>query len=91
MVSKGTPRQLGKYTTAHHEGAGWITSHLEGRTVEALMIDGTWLILRFLDGHEARIGWQDAHGNQIKGEPFLENLDVRIAVVGAGFSGIGDM
>ena len=85
---KGTPRQLGKYLTGNREGAGWITSHLQGKTVEAFMMDGTWLILRFTDGHEARIGWQDVHGNQLKGEPFLENLDVRIAIVGAGFSGV---
>ena len=87
MAKHGTPRQLGKYTTAYHEGAGWITSHLQGRVVESLLIDGTWLILRFTDGHEARIGWQDTKGNQLQGEPFLENLDVRIAVPGAGLGG----
>jgi len=78
-------RQLGKYN-----GPGFITSHLQGRTVESLLIDGTWLIIRFTDGHEARIGWQNKSGNQIKGEPFLENLDVKIQLVGASLSGIAE-
>lgn len=55
------------------------------------MIDGTYLIVRFTDGHEARIGWQDKSGNQLQGEPFLENLDVKIFVQGAGFTGIAKM
>ena len=76
-------RALGKWNTGINEGPGFITGHLQGRTVECLMIDGTWLIIRFTDGHEARIGWQDKSGNQIQGEPFLENLDVRIFVAGA--------
>lgn len=84
MVAK----QLETFGHQGHMG-GWITTHLQGRTVEALMKDGTWLIIRFTDGHEARIGWQDIHGNQLKGDPFLENLDVRIVVAGAGFSGVG--
>ena len=81
-------KQLETFGHQGHMG-GWITTHLQGRTVEALMKDGTWLIIRFTDGHEARIGWQDIHGNQLKGDPFLENLDVRIVVAGAGFSGVG--
>jgi len=79
-------RQLGKFN-----GPGFITSHLQGRTVDCLLIDGTWLIIRFTDGHEARIGWQDKSGNQIKGEPFLENLDVKIFISGAGMSGQGNI
>ena len=67
---------------------GFITSHLQGRTIEAFMMDGTWLILRFTDGHEARIGWQDTSGNQLKGEPFLENLDVKILIQGASLKGL---
>ena len=76
--------------TFGHQGhlGGWITTHLQGRTVECLMKDGEWLIVRFTDGHEAQIGWQDIHGNKLKGEPFLENLNVRIQVKGAGFSGM---
>lgn len=82
-------RQLGKYLTGQKQGPGFITSHLQGRKIESLLIDGTWLIIRFIDGHEARIGWQDKSGNQVRGEPFLENLDVRIVVPGAGFTGTG--
>ena len=88
MAKKGKQRQLATYGHQGHLG-GWITSHLAGKTIEAFMMDGTWLILRTTDGHEARIGWQDTHGNQLKGEPFLENLDVRIAIAGAGLSGVG--
>ena len=84
-------KQLGTYSTGKGEGSGWITSHLQGRTVESFMMDGTWLILRFTDGHEARIGWQDTSGNQLKGEPFLENLDVRIFIAGAGLSGVANI
>jgi len=50
------------------------------------MRDGQWLIIRFTDGHEARIGWQHS-GNQVLGEPFLENLDARIFIAGAGLTG----
>ena len=82
-------KQLGKYSTGPKRSAGWITSHLQGKTVESLMMDSTWLIVRFTDGHEARIGWQDTGGNQLKGEPFLENLDVKIMVSGVGMSGVG--
>ena len=90
MAQKGTAKQLETFGQQGHLG-GWITSHLQGRTIECLMRDGVWLILRFTDGHEARIGWQDTHGNQLKGEPFLENLDARIFIAGAGFSGEANM
>jgi hypothetical protein len=80
-------RSLGTISHGIQSGPGWITSHLAGKTVEWFGIDGTWLIIRFTDGHEARLGWQDVHGNQLKGEPFLENLDVKIQIVGASLSG----
>jgi hypothetical protein len=52
------------------------------------MYDGHWLVLRFTDGHEARIGWADANGStQKQGRPFLENLDVRLIVAGASITG----
>ncbi len=81
----GNAVQLETYGQQGH-GGGWITSHLQGRTVECIMRDGQWLILRFTDGHEARIGWQHS-GNQVLGEPFLENLDARIFIPGAGLTG----
>ena len=90
MAKKGTAKQLETFGHQGHLG-GWITSYLQGRTIECLMKDGEWLILRFTDGHEARIGWQDTGGNQLKGEPFLENLDARIFVAGAGLTGVGSM
>lgn len=75
--------------TFGHQGhlGGWITSHVQGKTLECALKDDTWLILRFTDGHEMKIGWQDIHGNQLKGEPFTESLDVRIMVAGAGLTG----
>jgi hypothetical protein len=84
----GNRKQLETYGSQGHLG-GWITSFCQGRTIDCLLMDGTWLILRFCDGHEARIGWQDASGNQLKGSPFLENLDVRVQLVGACSSGVG--
>ena len=85
--NKGNAVQLETYGAQGHLG-GWITSFVQGRTVECLMRDGMWLIIRFTDGHEARIGWQHS-GNQVKGEPFLENMDARIVVSGAGFTASG--
>ena len=82
----GNAVQLATYGGQGDYQGGWITSHLQGRTLESLMRDGMWLILRFTDGHEARIGWQHS-GNQVLGEPFLENLDARIFVAGAGLTG----
>jgi len=81
----GNAVQLESYGQPGHLG-GWITSFVQGKTVECLMRDGQWLIIRFTDGHEARIGWQHS-GNQVLGEPFLENLDVRIFISGAGLTG----
>ena len=66
---------------------GWITSHLQGKEIECAMKDGTWLILRTTCGHEYRIGFQDTSGNQLKGEPFIENLDAKIVITGADVFG----
>ena len=79
-------KQLETFGQQGHLG-GWITSHIQGKTLECALKDDTWLILRFTDGHECRIGWQDTHGNQLKGEPFTENMDVTIALTGAGLIG----
>jgi hypothetical protein len=80
------PDQLEKYGQQGFMG-GWITSFIEGKTLLRAEKDGTWLILVFTDGHRAKIGFQDTHGNQLKGEPFIENLDVKIQLVGASLSG----
>ena len=80
------PSQLESFGQQGHLG-GWITSHIQGKTLECALKDGQWLILRFTDGHECRVGWQDTSGNQLKGEPFTENLDVRIGLTGAGITG----
>lgn len=86
MGKYGRATQLETYGEQGH-GGGWITSFLQGRTIDCMMRDGKWLIIRCTDGHEARIGWQDTSGNQLDGDPFLENMDVKIFVPGAGFSG----
>lgn len=80
------PESLGKYGVS-----GTITHYLEGRTIEYLAKDGTWLIIRFTDGHEARIGWQDKSGNQLAGEPYLENLDVKLVLQGVDAFGEGNL
>lgn len=90
MVRKSTPKQLESYGHQGHLG-GWITDHCKGRTVEWFGQDGTWLVIRFTDGHEAWIGWQDASGNQLKGSPFLENLGVKVQIVGADAFPVGRM
>lgn len=82
-------KQLEKYGQQGHLG-GWITSHVQGRTLECALMDGTWLILKFVDGHEMKVGWQDASGNQLKGSPFCESLDVKIQLFGASLSGIAE-
>lgn len=76
--------------TFGHQGhmGGWINDFVKGRTLEAALKDGEWLILRFTDGHETKIGWQDAGGNKLRGEPFLENMDVRIVIPGAQVGGL---
>jgi len=91
MAKYGQPKRIEYFSTGIQEGGGWITSHLQGREIESIMEDGQWLIIRCVDGHEVRIGWQDASGNQIKGSPFIENLDVKIFIAGAGLSGVGSM
>lgn len=79
--------QLGKYICGTHN-PGFINSWLQGRTVEGAYKDGTFLIIRTTDGHDFRIGWQDTSGNQLKGEPFMENLDVTVVLKGASLSGV---
>jgi len=74
---------------AHYGEGAHISNLCSGKTVDYFYKDGQWLLIRFTDGHEARIGWQDAAGNQLKGEPFLENLDVRIQLVGASAAASG--
>jgi len=87
-MQKTTDRnQLEVFGEQGHYG-GWITSALQGKEIECFMQDGTWLILRTTDGHEARIGWADGD-TQLKGAPFLENLDVRIQLPSADLSGVG--
>ena len=81
-------KQLETYGSQGHLG-GWITTFLQGRTIDCLLRDGSWLLIQCTDGHIAKIGWQDTSGNQLKGDPFLENLDVKIVVAGAGLSGVG--
>ena len=83
------PKQLETFGHQGHLG-GWITTHVQGKTIKCLEKDGLWLYIVSTDGHRYRIGWQDAGGNQLKGEPFLENLDVEIFIAGAGITGIGD-
>ena len=78
----GQKKQLEKYGEQGH-GGGWITSHCQGKTIERFEKDGEYLWLQFTDGHRACIGWQDASGNKLKGEPFLERLDVRVMLAGA--------
>ena len=84
------PKQLEVYGE-QGTGGGWITSYCAGKTVECFLEDGEYLIIRFTDGHEAKIGWQSSGGNSIKGSPYLENLDVRIYVQGASLSAIGEL
>lgn len=63
-------RRLEKYGEQGH-GGGWITSYLMGRRIESTRNEGDFLVIRFNDQHEARIGWQDKSGNQITGCPFI--------------------
>jgi hypothetical protein len=86
VAKHGTPKQLETFGHQGHLG-GWITTFLQGRTIDCLLRDGTWLIIRCTDGHEARIGWQDKNGNQLQGDPFLENMDVKVWVPGASLGG----
>jgi len=79
-------KRLEKYGHQGHLG-GWITSALEGKTIECLMMDGEYLIIRTPCQHEARIGWQCASGNKLFGSPYLENLDVKIQLQGASLTG----
>jgi hypothetical protein len=82
-------KQLETFGVQGHLG-GWITTYLQGRTIECLMRDGMFLIIRCTDGHEARIGWQDTSGNQLKGDPFLERLDVRVVAPSAAVAGVAN-
>jgi hypothetical protein len=74
MQKNAGKRALGTVSHGVQTGPGWITSHLQGRRVESTRSEGHWLIIRFWDSHEARIGWQNSSGNQIDGKPFAYNM-----------------
>ena len=46
--------------------------------------------MQFRNKPEARIGWVDEQQEQLVGEPFLENLDVRVVLVGAEIGAIAE-
>lgn len=79
-------KQLATYGGQGDYQGGWITSFLQGKVIDSCLKDGEWLIIRTVCGHEAKIGWQDTKGNKLLGEPFVENMDVRIFVQGASFA-----
>lgn len=64
-----------------------ISDQLAGKKIESFLKNGEFLLLKFTDGHEAWIGWQDAAGNALKGEPYLERLDATIRLPGLGSDG----
>ena len=61
--------------TERLEKYGTITDHLAGRQMQVMSADGPWLKILFRDGHCARIGFQDAAGNQVQGLPFLKGRE----------------
>ena len=80
--------KIGGMNKLEYFGNGaWISSHLAGRQIKHFEQDGEWLICVTTCGHRAKIGWQDIHGNQLKGSPFLENMDVDIVLPGIQIGG----
>ena len=58
-----------------------ITATMQGKTLSHFEKNGLWLIVVATDGTAARVGWMNEDtGKQLRGAPFLHNLDKRIAV-----------
>lgn len=50
---------------------GLLTMMIGGKTVKDIWKNDTEIMILYMDGTSHRIGWQDDHGNLIKGEPVM--------------------
>ena len=67
-----------------------ITAMMQGKTLSHFERNGMWLIIVTTDGTAARVGWMnDDTGKQLRGVPFLHNLDKRISVPSGVMVGSG--
>ena len=58
-----------------------ITAQMAGKTISHFEKNGLWFMVVATDGTSARIGWMNEDtGKQLRGVPFLHNLDTRIRV-----------
>ena len=70
-------KSIGKWKCGSHN-PGFISGHVQGKTISGLYIQDEFLVIATTDNHHYRVGWQDKAGNILKGEPFLENLDIKL-------------
>ena len=67
-----------------------ITATMQGKRLSHFESNGLFLVVVATDGTAARIGWKnDDTGEQLRGSPFLHNLDKRIAVPVGHLFGVG--
>ncbi len=67
-----------------------ITAIMQGKTLSHFEKNGLWLIIVATDGTAARVGWvNEDTGKQLRGVPFLHNLDTRVSVPAGQLNGVG--
>ena len=67
-----------------------ITAIMQGKVLSHFEKNGLWLIIVATDGTAARVGWvNEDTGKQLRGSPFLHNLDTRVAVPSGNLAGVG--
>lgn len=59
-----------------------LTRRLRGKTVAAVLTNGSTLQIRTDDGAEIDIAWVDDNGRPLKGRPVCTNHGVRLIVKG---------
>jgi len=68
-----------------------ITATMAGKTISHFEQNGLWFYVVATDGTSARIGWMNEDtGKQLRGVPFLHNLDKRIKVPAGVLFGKGN-
>ena len=70
---------------------GQVHNILQGKTIAMAVKDGSYLILETTCGHQIRVAWVDKHGEQVKGEPKLVNVGVKLLLPGVNMRGVASL
>lgn len=71
---------------------GVIHHFFQGKQIDNVTKDGTFVYFHFTNGQTARLAWLDPNkGEPIKGEPMLYAVDVKIQLAGLDMEGSAEL